>query len=226
MVKMFSVFVVVGLLCLPCSGQTGISVGDAFDGTVYIVSGRTSCTGFVVAREGDRAEVWTTQHGIGKNGSVASVTFSRGTEREFVANAIVHSQGNGGDSDWAKLVVMVGKHPVKVLEVGSDSDMGGDCFTVGYPQGTRLVASRIRIGSECAFGFGYRFKPSPVNGQSGSPILKDNKVVAFIMGWRQDDRTGERWGICLPISTLKNDYRGSVEKPFQRRPIRRIWNAG
>lgn len=219
-VVMFVVCYFVG--CCVCTGQ------DNFANAICTVTTEnTRSSGFVVAKEGRSVEVWTTSHGLGSGNSRIIVSFGVGTTWETSACATLVERDSDPDSDCAKLIVEVDQPSIAVLEVGSDSDLGGDCYTMGHPQGRSFVCGRLLVRGPCSLGSGYRADPAFVNGQSGSPVVKNTKVVGFVHGWRMNDRTKEKWGVVLPISRLKNLNRGRVDRDVDSvRPfVRRLKNA-
>lgn len=187
-------------------------------------------TGFVVATEDGKAEIWTNAHVVGKGAKSASIDW--GSEIGKVA-----SQGSvaswryersrkdsGSPIDAAKIITTIPDgFTVSCLDICSD-DSGGNCSnTAGWPKGSKLVGLPI-VPRSIQTTLGAAFEPAPEPGQSGSPITNAQGEVIGVLTYTifpVAGHRGNKMGVFRPIT----DWTGGDRIPVvENRVLPAAWD--
>lgn len=216
-----AVVLVIAYLPSICSAQ---SIPDAFGSIARIESESGRGTGFVVAKSGDKFELWTNAHVV-RNQRTVTLRFFAGTTREFSTPGIVVWSKYDGTRDAAKIISTTGK---EIRSFGIADQNCSSCIfaTAGYPSGQRGYAILLSPTPRLDFGPVAAYVPSSIPGQSGSPVVDQDGTVTHVVTLRAK-REGVMVGGALPIShwadgdmfeTSKGETGIGVFKPLPNAP--------
>lgn len=166
-------------------------------------------TGFIVATDGKTAEVWTNAHVAGRVTDTVRIAFGEGgqvSEGRVVASKLDRSTG----SDWAKLLVKIPDGAVvSSLVVGSSDNSDEPFCSGGWPLGRKLHSVLLHPTNDVT-SIGTAFSPRPEGGESGSPVIKNGKVVGVVT-WTF--LTRRPFGVYQPIENWSGE----------RKPVKSAW---
>jgi len=201
-------FVVVLFALLACCSCSDAQLQSACNGIGRIETRTGSGTGFVVAAERDRFEVWTNGHVTGPIGSSATVRMQTGRKAEAAFAATVAARRFEGGADWAKLIAE-GTYTGHVFSIGSLGGGKSDRVTGGFPNGGRFYSLVLSPKPNKSFGEVKAYLPAAIPGQSGSPVCNEAGEVVGVVTMYFEDRS-QRFGGFLPIEDWKGQGRVSV----------------
>lgn len=186
------------------------SINRAFDGIVRVETNDSRGSGFIVASEAKRFEVWTNGHVTGKVGSYVTIKTNAGTSTEevFKGKVVWRRYGNGWD---AAKVICRGGFAGAVLRV-CDDDCRGELFaTSGHPLGGRGYCISLTPKTGRSFGIVTAYLPASIPGQSGSPVVSVKGEVIGVVTYRSGIGRDAVGGM-LPISQwTETGFRGEVK---------------
>lgn len=182
------------LLAIPCVGQ---SIPDAFGSIARIESDSGRGTGFVVAKQGNKFELWTNAHVVRDQRSV-TLRFFADTDREFSAPGLVVWSKYDGTRDAAKIISETGK-AIRPFGVTTQTRTSSLFATAGYPSGNRGYAILLSPAPRLDFGPVSAYLPESIPGQSGSPVVDRDGNVTHVVTLRAKNQ-GVTIGGALPIS--------------------------
>lgn len=203
----------IGVLCSSTFGQ----VHTAPSGICRVETPTGSGSGFVVASDNGRFEVWTNGHVTGGIGSKATLRFEVGQASEKTYPATVAARRFQGGADWAK-VIAEGAYEGHIFPVGSLGSEQLDRVTGGFPNGGRFYSLVLTPRPRKSFGEVSAYLPAAIPGQSGSPVCdQKGNVVGVVTMYFHTGR--ERYGGFLPIEDWKGQGRVSVRNVGNFKPI-------
>lgn len=201
-------FAVVLATIVACCSCSRAQLQTACNGIGRIETRTGSGSGFVVASDGERFEVWTNGHVTGPIGSTAVVRMQTGKRAESTFKATVAARRFAGGADWAKLVAE-GAYTGYVFPIGSLGGEESDRVTGGFPNGGRFYSLVLTPSPKHSFGEINAYLPAAIPGQSGSPVCNDSGEVVGVVTMYFEQRR-QRFGGFLPIEDWKGEGRVSV----------------
>ena len=171
--------VIAFLLALPCLGQ---SIPDAFGSIARIESESGRGTGFVVAKQGNKFELWTNAHVV-RDQRTVTLRFFADTDREFATTGIVVWSQYDGTRDAAKIISETRK-TIRPFGVSNQARSSSLFATAGYPAGNRGYAILLSPTPRLDFGPVSAYLPESIPGQSGSPVVDKSGNVTHVVTLR------------------------------------------
>jgi len=221
-------------LCLTNNAVAQVSQDDLFS-TVARISTRSGVgSGFVFADDETTSYIMTCYHVVKEE--QASVQFQReGFMGPVVQVETVYKSYNPGKRDLAILALdkskLNGYSPV-VLPLADENVIydGHKIYTIGHPDGSSNPT--MLTGVVFSQDQGLHFKPAPMSGRSGSPIVGYNDSGHFaigVVGWKDvENQSGRAMNIVqlykilrgeeVSVGTPLNDYTGTPVQFIQDCP--------
>jgi S1-C subfamily serine protease len=183
-----------------CYGQ---HLQHGFEGIVRVETPTGTGTGFIVATEGDRTEVWTNAHVSGPEDSRVRCRIWTGTENETVFNGTVVFARLGDGIDIAKIIGDF-SYDGRVHRIGNGDSLRRLAYTAGHPHGGRAYALAVADYPDANIGRIRGYKPPSIRGQSGSPVTDSEGFVIGVVTYKLGVGRNATGGI-LPIDDWRTN---------------------
>lgn len=167
-----------------------------------------SGSGFVVAADGSKFEVWTNAHVAGTVGQSVEARFRPYTSSEQRFRGVVRWVNQSKNTDASKIIAD-GNFTDAVCSIGIASNTSDLLLGGGYPLGGRFYSVGLTRTPARDFGRVVAYRPASIEGQSGGPVFDSHHHVIGVTTLRLGDRrTG--FGGVLPITDWSNPDSHSI----------------
>jgi hypothetical protein len=221
-------------LCLITNASAQVSQDDLFYTVARISTSSGVGSGFVFAEDDTTSYIMTCYHVVKEE--QASVQFQReGFMGPVVQVETVYKSYNPGKRDLAILALDKSKlngYSPMVLPLADENVIydGHKIYTIGHPGGSSNPT--MLTGVVFSQDQGLHFKPAPMSGRSGSPIVGYNDSGHFaigVIGWKDvENQAGRAMNIVqlykilrgeeVSVGTPLNDYTGTAVQFIQDCP--------